>query len=82
MLNVVVGELDETQKKSVFPNETPQEHADRLNGFLQILGFMHDSKREIQNGDKRAIQNILFWILLRPQDLKRIAYTSKFLVEL
>jgi len=78
----VIGELDDTHKKTNYLNETPSEHAERINGFLSVLGFMHDVKREIQQGDKRAINNILFWILLRPQDLKRIAYTSKFLVEL
>lgn len=39
-------------------------------------------KRDIVHGEKRTIHNILLWILQRPQDLKRIAYTSKFLVAL
>ncbi len=43
-----------------------EEHEERINGFLSVLGFMHDVKREIQQGEKRAINNILFWILLRP----------------
>ena len=54
--------------------------------FLAVLGFPSDFnpsfKRDISQGDKRTIQNILLWILQRPQDLKRIAYTAKFLVEL
>ena len=82
LLNLVIGELDEENNKKKFLNETPSDHADRINGFLSVLGFGIDVKREIQQGDKKAISNILHWVLQRPQDLKRIAYTSKFLVEL
>ena len=39
-------------------------------------------RRDIVHGEKKTIHNILLWMLQRPQDLKRIAYTSKFLVSL
>ena len=59
----MVGEIDADHKKTNFPNETPSDHADRVNGFLTVLGFGIDVKREIQQGDKWGISNVLFWIL-------------------
>lgn len=82
LLNTVVGELDEEQKKEKHANETPDEHNERVGGFLTILGFPAEHKPNFKHGDKKTVQNVLFWILQRPQDLKRIAYTAKFLVEL
>lgn len=86
ILNTVLGELDENQKPDKHPNEMPDDHCERVCGFLIVLGYPSDFnpsfKRDLKQGDKKVIQNILFWILQRPQDLKRIAYTAKFLVEL
>jgi intraflagellar transport protein 81 len=85
LMNSVLGELDETQQASKHPDETPEAHNERVCGFLTVLGFPSDFnpsfKRDLKQGDKKTISNILFWILQRPQDLKRIAYTAKFLVE-
>jgi len=44
----VIGELDPDHKKSNYANETPSDHSDRINGFLTVLGFGIDVKREIQ----------------------------------
>ena len=48
LLNLVIGELDPDHKKSNYANETPSDHSDRINGFLTVLGFGIDVKREIQ----------------------------------
>lgn len=47
LLNVVIGEIDADHKKSNYANETPSDHADRINGVLTVLGFGIDVKREI-----------------------------------
>lgn len=47
LLNVVIGEIDVDHKKSNYANETPSDHADRINGVLTVLGFGIDVKREI-----------------------------------
>lgn len=86
LLNQVLGELDETHKKVDIRSETQDATTERIGGFLTVLGFPHQFtpalKRDLVHGDKKVINNILLWILQRPQDLKRIAYTSKFLVSL
>jgi intraflagellar transport protein 81 len=86
LLNTVLGELDESHKKVDIRSETQDATTERICGFLTVLGFPINMtpqvKRDIVHGDKKAINNILHWILQRPQDLKRIAYTSKFLVSL
>jgi len=48
LLNTVVGEIDQDHKKKNYPNETPSDHSDRINGLLTVLGFGIDVKREIQ----------------------------------
>lgn len=86
LLNQVLGELDESHKKVDIRSETQDATTERICGFMTVLGFPFtftpQLKRDIVHGEKKAIQNILLWILQRPQDLKRIAYTSKFLVSL
>jgi intraflagellar transport protein 81 len=86
LLNQVLGELDETHKKVDIRSETQDATNERICGFLTVLGipmdFTPQLKRDVVHGDKKTINNILHWILQRPQDLKRIAYTSKFLVSL
>jgi intraflagellar transport protein 81 len=86
LLNKVLGELDESHKKIDIRSETQDATSERICGFLTVLGFpFHMTpqlRKDIVHGEKRAVQNILLWILQRPQDLKRIAYTSKFLVSL
>lgn len=86
LMDTVLGELDNSHQKSNHPDETPQDHTERLSGFLNILGFPNDFspsfKHDLAQGDKKTVQNVLFWVLCRLQDLKRVAYTSKFLVEL
>lgn len=47
LLNVVIGEIDADHKKSNYANETPSDHADRINGVLTVLGFGINVKREI-----------------------------------
>ena len=37
-------------------------------------------QREIVHGEKRTIHHVLFWLLTKLADLKRKAYTAKFLV--
>lgn len=85
-MNQVLGELDDSHKKVDIRSETQDATNDRICGFLTVLGFPIEFtpqfKRDVVHGDKKTINNILFWILQRPQDLKRIAYTSKFLVAL
>ncbi|CAI2387734.1 unnamed protein product [Moneuplotes crassus] len=86
LLNTVLGELDETHKAVDIRSETQDATTERICGFLTVLGFPFDLtpslKRDVVHGDKKTIHNILNWILQRPQDLKRISYTSKFLVAL
>ena len=86
MLNQALGELDESHKSVDIRSETQDATNSRICGFLTVLGFPFELtpqvRRDIVHGEKRTIQNILLWILQRPQDLKRIAYTSKFLVSL
>lgn len=47
LLNIVIGEIDSDHKKSNYLNETPSDHADRINGILTVLGFGIDVKLEI-----------------------------------
>lgn len=86
LLNQVLGELDDLHKQVDIRSETQDATTERICGFLTVLGFPYlfnpALKRDVVHGDKKAIHNILLWILQRPQDLKRIAYTSKFLVAL
>ena len=67
-------------------NETYEAQSERICGFLKILGFPTDFdptfKRDLSQGDKKTVNNILHWIITRQQDLKRIAYTAKFLVDM
>lgn len=81
-----MGELDDSHKKIDIRSETQDATNDRICGFLTVLGFPVEFtpqfKRDVVHGDKKTIHCILSWILQRPQDLKRIAYTSKFLVSL
>lgn len=86
LLNKVLGELDESHKKVDIRSETQDATTERICGFMTVLGFPYEFtpqlKRDVVHGDKKTIHNVLNWILQRPQDLKRIAYTSKFLVSL
>jgi hypothetical protein len=86
LLNQVLGELDEIHKQVDIRYETQDETNERICGFLTVLGFPYlfnpQLKIDVINGDKKAINNILLWILQRPEDLKRIACASKFLVPL
>jgi len=38
--------------------------------------------RDVVHGEKRTIHHILYWLTSRLPDLKRKAYTAKFLVPL
>ena len=86
LLNQVLGELDEVYKQVDIRSETQDATTERICEFLTVLGFPYlfnpQLKIDVIHGDKKTINNILLWILQRPQDLKRIAYTSKFLVSL
>jgi len=55
LLNTVVGELDEEQKKEKHANETPDEHNERVGGFLTILGFPAEHKPNFKHGDKKTV---------------------------
>lgn len=63
ILNKVLGSLDEDQRPENHTNETPDAHSERVCQFLAVIGFPGDFKRDLKQGDKKTISNILWWIL-------------------
>ena len=66
--------------------ETQEKTEERICGFLKVLGYPSDFNpnfmRDVIHGEKRTLHHILYWLLSRLPDLKRKAYTAKFLVPL
>lgn len=85
-VNKVFADLDNSHKGVDMQKETQEKTEQRICGFLKVLGYPSDFNpnycRDIVNGEKRTLQHILYWLLSRLTDLRRKAYTAKFLVPL
>ena len=66
--------------------ETQEKTEERICGFLKVLGYPCDFNpnfmRDVVHGEKRTLHHILYWLVSRLVDLKRKAYTARFLVPL
>lgn len=86
MVNKVFGDLDDTHKAVDSSKEAADKTEERICGFLKVLGYPCDFNpnfcRDVVHGEKKTLQHILYWLTSRLPDLKRKAYTAKFLVPL
>lgn len=86
LVNHIFTHLDNVHESVDMELETQQDTEKRVCGFLKVLGYPCDFNpnycRDIVQGEKLTLQHILHWLLSRLPDLKRKAYTAKFLVSL
>jgi intraflagellar transport protein 81 len=86
LVNRVFTELDDVHKTVDMQKETQEKTEERICGFLKVLGYPCDFNpnfmRDVVHGEKRTLHHILYWLCSRLPDLKRKAYTAKFLVPL
>jgi len=86
LVNRVFADLDKAHNNIDMQKETQEKTEERICGFLKVLGYPSDFNpsycRDIVHGEKKTLHHILYWLLSRLPDLKRKAYTAKFLVPL